>query len=45
MIEVKRYTDADADLWNKFNAESKIHYLCSTETIWIITEIDFRIIR
>ena len=23
MIEVKRYTDADADLWNKFNAESK----------------------
>ena len=23
MIEVKRYTDADADLWNMFNAESK----------------------
>lgn len=23
MIEVKRYTDADAELWNKFNAESK----------------------
>ena len=43
MIEVKRYTDTDAELWNKFNA--KIHYLCSTETIWIITEIDFRIIR
>ena len=23
MIEVKRYTDTDAELWNKFNAESK----------------------
>ena len=45
MIEVKRYTDTDAELWNKFNAEVKIHYLCSIEIIWITTEIDFRIIR
>ena len=44
MIEVKRYTDTDAELWNKFNAESK-NYLCSIEIIWITTEIDFRIIR
>ena len=45
MIEVKRYTDTDAELWNKFNAESKNSLFMFDRIIWITTEIDFRIIR
>lgn len=43
MIEDKRYTDAELFCGINLMQKAKIHYLCSTETIWLSTEIDFRI--